>query len=200
MCCCSSFLTKTRTQFSKTSCCSFFQFLAAYFQALPIWLMESLRSKCKTLIINSLNCFGYSKSGRSSVVEVDEPSKGLKIQGKVVKKGCGSSDDFWSTGTCDMDHNITIRSQSLNPPFDPPCSTSNSTEFVNHGLALWNQTRQQWRECRTSQQCRVLEPAISWNSTYDSLLSTNKPFPRPIPLQDMVHFLVDVWEEEGLYI
>ncbi|ESQ53937.1 hypothetical protein EUTSA_v10027435mg [Eutrema salsugineum] len=162
--------------------------------------MESLRSKCKTLIINSLNCFGYSKSGRSSVVEVDEPSKGLKIQGKVVKKGCGSSDDFWSTGTCDMDHNITIRSQSLNPPFDPPCSTSNSTEFVNHGLALWNQTRQQWRECRTSQQCRVLEPAISWNSTYDSLLSTNKPFPRPIPLQDMVHFLVDVWEEEGLYI
>lgn len=28
------------------------------------------------------------------------------------------------------------------------------------GLAQWNQTRQQWRECRTSQQCRVSEPAI----------------------------------------
>jgi len=66
-------------------------------------------------------------------VEVDEPSKGLKIQGKIVKKDSASSDDFWSTSTCDMDHNITIQSQSSNPPFDPQCSTSNSTEFVNHG-------------------------------------------------------------------
>ncbi|CAN7032583.1 unnamed protein product, partial [Brassica rapa subsp. trilocularis] len=41
--------------------------------------------------------------------------------------------------------------------------------------------------CRTSQQCRVLEPAISWDSPYESLLSTNKPFPRPIPLQ-VVYF------------
>ncbi|XP_018451196.1 uncharacterized protein LOC108822581 isoform X2 [Raphanus sativus] len=199
MCSCSSFFIKTQTQFSKTSCSSFFQFLAAYFQALSICFMESLKSKCKTLI-NSINCFGYRKSGRSLVVEVDELSKGLKIQRKVVKKDGGSSDGFWSTSTCDMEHNVTIRSQSSNPPFDPRFSTSNSTQFVNHGLAQWNQTRQQWRECRTSQQCRVSEPAISWDSTYDSLLSTNKPFPRPIPLQDMVHFLVDIWEEEGLHM
>ncbi|KAF2581947.1 hypothetical protein F2Q68_00006573, partial [Brassica cretica] len=132
--------------------------------------------------------------------EVDELSKRLNIQGKVVKKDGGSSDGFGSTSTCDMEHNVTIRSQSSNPPFDPRCSTSNSTLFVNHGHNQWNQAREQWRECITSQQCRVLEPAISWDSTYESLLSTNKPFPRPIPLQDMVHFLVDVWEEEGLYM
>ncbi|XP_010432734.1 PREDICTED: uncharacterized protein LOC104716946 [Camelina sativa] len=161
--------------------------------------MESLRSKCKTLA-NSINCFACWKGKRPLVVEVDEPSKGLKIQGKVVKKDGDSSDDFWSTSTCDIDHNIPIRSQSSNPPFDSRCSTRNSTKFVNHGLILWNETRQQWRECRTRQQCRVPEPAISWNSTYDSLLSTNKLFPRPVPLKEMVHFLVDVWEEEGLYI
>ncbi|EOA18684.1 hypothetical protein CARUB_v10007273mg [Capsella rubella] len=163
--------------------------------------MESLRSKCKTLA-NSINCFGCCNRQRPLVVEVDEPSKGLKIQGKVVNKGNGdSSDGLWSTTTCDIDHNSTVWSQPSNPPFDPRCSTSNSTKFVNHGLILWNETRQQWRECRTrQQQCQVREPAISWNSTYDSLLSTNKLFPRPIPLKDMVHFLVDLWEEEGLYI
>ncbi|KAF8080585.1 hypothetical protein N665_0934s0023 [Sinapis alba] len=193
------FLIQTQTQFSKTSCCSFFQFLAASFQALSICFMESLKSKCKTFI-NSINCFGYRKSGRSLVVEVDEPSKGLKIQGKVVKKDCGSSDGFWSISTCDMDHDVMVRSQSSNTPFDTRCSTNNSLQFGNHGLAQWNQTRQQWRECRTSKQCGVPEPAISWDSTYDSLLSTNMPFPRPIPLQEMVHFLVDVWEEEGLYM
>ncbi|CAN6826896.1 hypothetical protein Bca4012_007811 [Brassica carinata] len=88
-----------------------------------------------------------------------------------------------------MEHNVTIRSQSSNPPFDPRCSTSNSTLFVNHGHNQWNQAREQWRECITSQQCRLLEPAISWDSTYESLLSTNKPFPRPIPLQ-VVYFLL----------
>ncbi|XP_020872451.1 uncharacterized protein LOC9305353, partial [Arabidopsis lyrata subsp. lyrata] len=128
-------LAKKKTQFSEKRCCSFFQFLAAYFRALPFWLMESLRSKCKNLII-SINCFGCCNRERPLVVEVDEPSKGLKIQGRVVKKDGGSSDGLWSTSTCDMDHNITIRSQSSNPLFDPQCSTSNSTEFVNHGNYL----------------------------------------------------------------
>ncbi|KAL1210353.1 hypothetical protein V5N11_006685 [Cardamine amara subsp. amara] len=200
MCSCSSFLMETQTKFSKKRCCSFFQFLAAYFQALPYWLMESLRSKCKTLF-KSINCFGCCKRERPLVVEVDEPTKRLKIQVTVVKEDGDSSDSLWSTSTCDMDLNIAIRSQSSNPLFDPRCITSNSTGFLNHGLIFWNQTRQQWRECRSRQQRRVPEPAIiSGNSTYNSLLSTNKLFPRPIPLQEMVHFLVDVWDEEGLYI
>ncbi|KAK4783256.1 hypothetical protein SAY86_007630 [Trapa natans] len=76
------------------------------------------------------------------------------------------------------------------------------TEFVNQGLILWNQIRQQWvgrsktTECRSSD---LREPRISWTATYDSLLGTNKPFKKPIPLFEMVDFLLDIWEEEGLY-
>ncbi|MFQ6644892.1 hypothetical protein Gotur_019942, partial [Gossypium turneri] len=39
----------------------------------------------------------------------------------------------------------------------------------------------------------------SWNATYENLLGSNKPFPQPIPLSEMIDFLVDVWEQEGLY-
>lgn len=65
---------------------------------------------------------------------------------------------------------------------------------------------------------------FSFDASYETLLGTNKPFPQPIPLsvslaelvawlvlslllvdsihlnfQEMVDFLVDVWEQEGLY-
>ncbi|KAG5594173.1 hypothetical protein H5410_035405 [Solanum commersonii] len=40
---------------------------------------------------------------------------------------------------------------------------------------------------------------FSWNVSYDSLFGTNKRFPQPIPLSDMVDFLADIWEHEGLY-
>ncbi|MQL78747.1 hypothetical protein Taro_011198, partial [Colocasia esculenta] len=39
----------------------------------------------------------------------------------------------------------------------------------------------------------------SWCTAYEDLLSTNQPFPQPIPLAEMVDFLVDIWHEEGLY-
>ncbi|XP_010526213.1 PREDICTED: uncharacterized protein LOC104803836 isoform X2 [Tarenaya hassleriana] len=165
---------------------------------LPSWISD--------LIACMGGCFGCcNKPPTPSVIAVDEPSKGLKIQGRVVKK-TGFSDDFWSTSTCEME-NSTLQSRgsvssisTLNLPLDPQSSTSNNPEFVNHGLILWNQSRQQWLSGKNSRkQPQVREPAISWNTTYESLLSTNKPFPRRIPLQEMVHFLVDVWEQEGLY-
>ncbi|GAU23157.1 hypothetical protein TSUD_306050 [Trifolium subterraneum] len=40
---------------------------------------------------------------------------------------------------------------------------------------------------------------LSWNATYETLLGTNKPFPRRIPLGEMVEFLVDIWELEGIW-
>ncbi|KAF9600105.1 hypothetical protein IFM89_003652, partial [Coptis chinensis] len=65
---------------------------------------------------------------------------------------------------------------------------------------LWNQTRQQWIGNRPRNRTHhVREPRLSWNVTYDSLLGTNKPFPQPITLSEMVDFLVDVWEQEGMY-
>ncbi|KAJ6798603.1 uncharacterized protein M6B38_275035 [Iris pallida] len=143
------------------------------------------------------------------ITAVDEPSKGLRIQGRAVTKP-SVSEDIWSTSTYEMD-NSRVQSQRSVSSISTSTqildhhggvgSTSNPPEFVNHGLLLWNETRQQWlaqrkSETRTQQ---LREPRLSWNATYDSLLGTNKPFPRPIPLAEMVDFLVDVWEQEGLY-
>lgn len=156
----------------------------------------------------SRGCFGcFTKP--QLITAVDEPSKGLKIQGREVKKP-SLSEDFWSTSTYEME-NSAIQSQrsvssisTSNPNPDPhSCtgSTSNPSEFVNHGLLLWSQIRQQWvgdrKTCDDQQKKR--EPRLSWNATYENLLGTNKPFPQPIPLPEMVEFLVDVWEQEGMY-
>lgn len=80
-------------------------------------------------------------------------------------------------------------------------NTNNHSEFVNHGFVRWNQIRQQWvgRKIPENQPKQLLEPKLSWNATYDSLLGSNKPFPKRIPLAEMVDFLVDVWEQEGMY-
>ncbi|XP_074312641.1 uncharacterized protein LOC141648081 isoform X2 [Silene latifolia] len=93
---------------------------------------------------------------------------------------------------------------------DPP------SEFVNLGLNHWNQTRQDWvsskNETSKGQQTRdsklrnrrfsVLDSLwpFSWKTTtYESLLGSNKAFSQPVPLAEMVDFLVDVWEQEGMY-
>ncbi|KAF9613486.1 hypothetical protein IFM89_008333 [Coptis chinensis] len=146
------------------------------------------------------------------IIAVDEPSKGLKIQGRTVKKP-SISEDFWSTSTCEMDTSAIQSQRSVssistsNQTLEAHCglgSTSSPTEFVNHGkyksYILWNQTRQQWIGNRPRNRTHhVREPRLSWNVTYDSLLGTNKPFPQPITLSEMVDFLVDVWEQEGMY-
>uniref|UniRef100_A0A5B7A2M0 Gag1-like clamp domain-containing protein n=1 Tax=Davidia involucrata TaxID=16924 RepID=A0A5B7A2M0_DAVIN len=106
-------------------------------------------------ISDCLACMG-SCLGRcakpSPIIAVDEPSKGLRIQGRTVKKP-SVSEDFWSTSTCEMDNSavqsqrsissISISNQSLSH-CSGTGSTSNPSEFINHGLLLWNQTRLQW--------------------------------------------------------
>lgn len=155
----------------------------------------------------SRGCLGrYPKPKLTTTV--DEPSKGHKVQGRAVKKA-SISEDFWSSSTYEMD-NSAIQSQrsissmsTSNQNHDPQStigSTSNPSEFVNHGLLLWNQTRQKWvRDRKTHNQPKKRECVLGWNTTYESLLGTNKPFPQPVPLPEMVEFLVDVWEQEGLY-
>ncbi|KAJ9688655.1 hypothetical protein PVL29_014353 [Vitis rotundifolia] len=143
------------------------------------------------------------------IIAVDEPSKGLRIQGRTVKKP-SISEDFWSTSTCEIDNStvqsqrsissISTSNQSLTQ-YSGIGSTSNNSEFINHGLLLWNQTRLQWvgnkRSENQSQQIR--EPRLRWNATYEGLLGTNRRFSQPIPLSEMIDFLVDVWEQEGMY-
>ncbi|GAB4842075.1 hypothetical protein Ancab_012035 [Ancistrocladus abbreviatus] len=139
----------------------------------------------------------------------DEHPKELVNQGRTEKLPSVSG-DFWTTSACDMDNSavqsqgsissISTSVQALDP-HGGVGSTNPSSEFVNHGLLLWNQTRQRWvgnkKSANRGQQ--VQEPKLSWNATYESLLGSNKPFPQPIPLSEMVDFLVDIWEQEGMY-
>lgn len=85
------------------------------------------------------NCIGCCDKPQP-ITAVDEPSKGLRIQGQVVKKPSISDDYFWSTSTCDLE-NSTLQSQRSfssisisNQSLTQTTSTStNQTEFVNHG-------------------------------------------------------------------
>ncbi|XVF89314.1 hypothetical protein PTKIN_Ptkin19aG0120200 [Pterospermum kingtungense] len=135
----------------------------------------------------SRGCFGcLTKS--SLITAADE-----KIQGK--KK----TQDFWSSSPVEMeDSHVQSRrsTSSITMPSQPP----NSSEFVNHGRLLWNQTRQQWLgNKRSEKQEQPRKPTINWDAINDSLRGNNAPFPHPIPLPEMVDFLVDIWEQEGLY-
>ncbi|XWS17811.1 hypothetical protein CRYUN_Cryun33cG0100100 [Craigia yunnanensis] len=153
--------------------------------------METFKAKCKSLF-SSRDCFGcFTKP--SLIIAVDEPSKGLKIQGRKVKRP-SFSEDFWSSSAFEMEHSSVQSQRSIslisisNQPFDP-------SEFVNHGLLLWNQTRQQWTGNKRSEKLAQLgKPTISWNEIYDSLRGNNISFPHQIPLPEMMDFLVDVWE------
>ncbi|CAO2813495.1 unnamed protein product [Amaranthus hypochondriacus] len=94
---------------------------------------------------------------------------------------------------------INLSVQALDTPSG--VGSSNPPEFINHGLLLWNQTRQRWLDSKnqSNQVRKVGDPKISWNATYESLLGTNKPFAQPLPLTEMVDFLVDIWEQDGMY-
>ncbi|XP_004303311.1 PREDICTED: uncharacterized protein LOC101299394 isoform X1 [Fragaria vesca subsp. vesca] len=139
---------------------------------------------------------------------VDEKLK-ERSNKKPTERKPSISEGFWTTSTWDMDNSAvlsqgSISSISTNQTLDPHGGSAGSSapsEFVNHGLLLWNQTRQRWVGSKKpeKQPQQIREPKLSWNATYESLLGSNKPFTQPIPLSEMVDFLVDNWEQEGLY-
>ncbi|XP_010459057.1 PREDICTED: uncharacterized protein LOC104740221 isoform X1 [Camelina sativa] len=147
-------------------------------------------------------CYREHRSTAAATLK-DPPSNPIA---RPIKKP-SVSEDFWSTSTVDMD-NITFPSQgslSSNQTFDSHSGARNTNappEFVNQGLLLWNQTRERWvgKEKPTNLPDRNQGAKLNWNAaSYDNLLGSNKLFPQPIPLTEMVDFLVDVWEQEGLY-
>lgn len=79
------------------------------------------------------------------IIAVDEPAKGLRIQGQTVRKPT-ISDGFWSSSTCDLD-NSTIQSQrsissvsTLNQILynsNGTSTASNNPEFVNQGKSCF---------------------------------------------------------------
>ncbi|AQL04418.1 uncharacterized protein LOC100277310 [Zea mays] len=168
---------------------------------------RTLSTWVRRLVACMGGCFGCCAKP-TPIIAVDEPSKRLRIQGRSVRKA-SLSEDFWSTSAHEME-NSGIQSQrsmssisTLAQSSDQHTagSSSNPNEFMNQGLMLWNQTRQQWvgSKKRHSRSQQPREPKLSWNTTYESLLGSNKPFSQPIPLGEMVDLLVDAWEQEGLY-
>ncbi|XP_068336107.1 uncharacterized protein [Pyrus communis] len=195
-----------------------FSFLQSVFHRILLLILHFPRKILGVDLIllsgSSLHCMHGSSgclachSKTALKTSVNEPPKGLLNEGQTVKKP-SISEDFWTTSTWDMDNSAvqsqgSISSISTNQILDPhggSGSSSTPAEFVNHGLLLWSQTRHLWigNKKSDSPSKKIQEPKLSWNASYESLLGSTKPFPQPIPLPEMVDFLVDIWEQEGLY-
>ncbi|KAM7257294.1 hypothetical protein ACFE04_013035 [Oxalis oulophora] len=187
---------------TKKPCSSFIEFSCVYVRGLKVLLMN-----CFTNRFKNRGCIGCFKEKPNLRTSVDAPKKGLRTRGQKKVKRRFKGEDFWSSSAGEMENSADRRSISTistsNPTVDSngnSGSSSKPAEFVNHGLLLWNQTRQQWLSNKKSEtQSQSREPTISCYATYASLLGTNKPFARPIHLPEMIDFLVDVWEQDGLY-
>lgn len=85
---------------------------------------------------NYLGCCTKS----TPITAVDEPSKGLKIRGRIVERPAVPN-DLWSTDTCEIDdgeiHSMknisSVRTSIQVQNCHGTAGTSNSFEYVNHG-------------------------------------------------------------------
>ncbi|XP_022892607.1 uncharacterized protein LOC111407398 [Olea europaea var. sylvestris] len=97
--------------------------------------------------------------------------------------------------------NITLENPTpVNESKRPGENHMSTSVFVNHAAISWHESRRKWIGDLSQRPERVpKDPIISWSMTYEDLLSTNDPFSEPIPLPEMVDFLVDIWHDEGLF-
>ncbi|XP_063934964.1 uncharacterized protein LOC108225428 isoform X2 [Daucus carota subsp. sativus] len=123
-----------------------------------------------------------SDSNHKVTSSVGEPLKGHRSPARIVRKS-SRSDDFWNSSTLDKDNSGAQSGESY--------STANETlevggsgngnipsEFVNHGLLLWNQSRQQWlrnkkSENHGSQLHKPRSNPLSSRNTSSTLASSN---------------------------
>nr|GMD37318.1 Prickle-like protein [Ipomoea batatas] len=153
----------------------------------------------------SSGCIGCDNKAKL-ILSSNKSLRRQKIKGSKAPVR-STSEDFWTTSTRDMDTNViqsrgsisSISTSAQAHDAHSSGSTNTPSEFVNHGLNQWNQIRQQWVGSKKpeNQSQELREPRLSWNATYDSLLASNKPFAQPIPLPEMIDFLVDIWEQDG---
>uniref|UniRef100_A0A0D9UXC8 Gag1-like clamp domain-containing protein n=1 Tax=Leersia perrieri TaxID=77586 RepID=A0A0D9UXC8_9ORYZ len=143
-----------------------------------------LSSAC--LFICSGGCFGCCDS---AVRHLGQLSKSL-----IPPDQNYIGEELWSTTTIEVEQPWALDQHGGGTSHGPP-------EYVNHGLVLWKEIRKDWTANRRPipEIKQIREPILSWNAAYESLLGSNKPFHQPIPLHEMVDFLVDIWEQEGLY-
>lgn len=99
-----------------------------------------------------------------------------------------------------LEGNISSLPNSIANDSKMSVENGKDTSFINHAAIAWAEMRNQWiGDKQKVPKEAAREPTISWCTTYDDLLSTSERFSQPIPLPEMVDFLVDIWYEEGLY-
>eukprot|EP00898_Chlorokybus_atmophyticus_P000568 jgi/Chlat1/1511/Chrsp12S02022 len=82
----------------------------------------------------------------------------------------------------------------------PSTSEPSNGPFVNTALDTWNERRRLWTtSTSTPSKAPPRRPVLSSGVTYDDILTSSRPFQQRIPLPEMVDFLVDCWDHEGLF-
>jgi hypothetical protein len=174
------------------------------------WLVK-LALLCVRCMYGCGNCFGrFTKSQRLDPENLSTKDSRGAAEGETVPlnkplENSSSSNEMENNGSSSrQQRGSTTSSVNANhhvPEIQAPADNNDANApFVNHALRVWTQRRREWvgnRERTRPAQHR--EPVISWSTTYEDLLGTSRPFTQPISLPEMVDFLVDVWEQEGLY-
>ncbi|XAR52330.1 hypothetical protein NMG60_11020326 [Bertholletia excelsa] len=62
-------------------------------------------------------------------------------------------------------------------------NNASTSIFINHAATTWQKNRREWIGDQSRRMKRMpKDPIISWSTSYEDLLCTEKPFPEPIPL------------------
>ncbi|KAI3773410.1 hypothetical protein L1987_47937 [Smallanthus sonchifolius] len=138
----------------------------------------------------------YGSSGCLGCDTKNKLMKRKESQSRQGSKHC-MAESVGKNSRCDMDNNAVCISSinTSNPTPDSHATGNTSQGFINHAFLLWDQIRQQWvgNKRKSKQTDQNHAPRLSRNATYDNLLGSNKPFAKPVPLSEMVDFLVNVW-------
>ncbi|MCO5565196.1 hypothetical protein L7F22_018869 [Adiantum nelumboides] len=149
-------------------------------------------------------CIGI-RAKASSEIMVERSSTVLSSKRVLRGHSFQSQKNWWATSSGEMEHQRRpLEQTAARSTHDQDVKSSgneqNGTVFVNHALVLWEEQRRQWvgnKLERSREDAR--EPVLGAETTYEDLLTTSRPFPHPVPLKEMMQFLVKIWIQEGLY-
>ncbi|PIM99230.1 hypothetical protein CDL12_28279 [Handroanthus impetiginosus] len=80
----------------------------------------------------------------------------------------------------------------------PAVEDDYDTLYINYAAVAWHEMRRAWRGDQSfASQIMPIEPTMSWNTSYQDLLSSKEHFDGPVPLAKMVEFLVKVWKKSS---
>jgi len=71
--------------------------------------------------------------------------------------------------------------------------------FENPAYLAWEAARKRYTARPPGYRRPYKRGILPLDVTYEELLTTSAPFQQHVPLAEMVDFLVDVWEEDGLW-